>query len=79
MLMATILSETAEKLVKALQRERGRRLCFTCVAGETDSTIYEARKIVRELILSGLALAGPEEVCSACHRSDLVVFLRTGW
>jgi len=50
-----------------------------CVAGETDSSIYEARKIVRELILSGLALAGPEEVCSACHRSDLVVFLRTGW
>jgi len=73
-----ILSETAEKLVKALARERGRVLCFSCAAGETDSTIYEGRKAVRELILNGRALASPNVACSACHRVHLVVGLRTG-
>jgi len=29
-----ILSETAEKLVTALQRDGARVLCFPCVAGE---------------------------------------------
>ena len=71
-----ILSETAEKLVTALAR--GRVLCFSCAAGETDSTIYEGRKAVRELILNGRALASPNVACSACHRVHLVVGLRTG-
>jgi len=73
-----ILSETAEKLMKALARENGRVLCFSCVAGETDSTSYEGHKAVRELILNGLALASPSIACSACHRVHLVVGLRTG-
>ena len=73
-----ILSETAEKLVTALQRDGGRVLCFPCVAGETDSTIYEAHKAVRELILNGRALASPNVACSGCHRLHLVVGLRIG-
>ena len=77
--MTPILSEAAEKLVNALQRERGRMLCFACVAGETNATIDVARKTVRELILNGLALVSPNEVCSACHHIDFVAILRTGW
>jgi len=73
-----IRSGTAEKLVTALQRDGGRVLCFPCVAGETGSTIYEAHKAVRELILNGRALASPNVACSACHRLHLVVRLRTG-
>jgi hypothetical protein len=73
-----ILSEAAEELLKALQRERGRMLCFTCAAGETDATVYEARKAIRELILNGLAIVSPNEVCSACHHIDFATILRTG-
>ena len=73
-----IQSETAEKLVAALQRDDDRVLCFPCVAGETGSTIYEAHEAVRELILNGRALARPNVACSACLRLHLVVGLRTG-
>ena len=73
-----ILSEAAEKVMKALAREPGRVLCFSCAAGETDSTIYEGHKAVRELILNGRALAVPGIACGACHRVHLVVGLRTG-
>jgi len=73
-----ILSETAEKLVTALQRDGARVLCFPCVAEETDSTIYEAHEAVRELILNRRALASPNVACSVCHRLHLVVGLRTG-
>ena len=73
-----ILSGTAEKLVKALAREPGRVLCFSCAAVETDATIPEGRKAVRELILNGRALASPNVACSGCHRLHLVVGLRIG-
>jgi hypothetical protein len=70
-----MMSEGAEKLRDALQREPRRLLCLPCVGTETGLNVYEARKAVRELILRGGALASPQ-VCSSCQRVDLVVKLR---
>ena len=70
-----MMSESAEKLRDALQREPGRLLCLPCVGTETGLNVSEARKAVRELILRGGALASPQ-VCSFCQRVELIVRLR---
>ena len=68
------MSEGAEKLRDALQREPARMLCLPCVGVITGLNVYEARKAVRELILGGEALASLQ-ACSSCHRQDLVIKL----
>ena len=70
-----MMSEGAEKLRAALWREPARTLCLPCVGVITGLNIYEARKAVRELILLGGALASLQ-ICSSCHRQDLIVKLR---
>ena len=70
-----MISEGAEQLRDALQREPARTLCLPCVGAITGLNIYEARKAVRELILRGGALASPQ-VCSSCQRVELIVRLR---
>jgi hypothetical protein len=70
-----MMSEGSEKLRDALWREPVRTLCLPCVGAITGLNIYEARKAVRELILLGQALASLQ-ICSSCHRQDLVVNLR---